>query len=98
MIRLLQREYIVKDPYAVEYGEALVRQMMITASRGMRLYQKAAEEPAGLYQEFQDLRLKMLSHYEKDWTTEKLCQMANMEKASFILIINSFSAAPRTAI
>lgn len=94
----MQREYIVKDPYAVEYEEALVRQMMITASRGMRLYKKAAEEPAGLYQEFQELRLKMLSHYEKDWTTEKLCQMANMEKASFILIINSFLAAPRTAI
>ncbi len=55
----------MKDPYAVEYEEALVRQMMITASRGMRLYQKAAEEPAGLYQEFQELRLKMLSHYEK---------------------------------
>lgn len=50
LIRLLQREYIVKDPYAVEYEEALVRQMMITASRGMRLYKKAAEEPAGLYQ------------------------------------------------
>ena len=39
LIRLLQREYIVKDPYAVEYEEALVRQMMIMASRGMRLYQ-----------------------------------------------------------
>ena len=64
LIRLLQREYIVKDPYAVEYEEALVRQMMITASRGMRLYKKAAEEPAGLYQEFQELRLKMLSHYK----------------------------------
>lgn len=47
----------MKDPYAVEYEEALVRQM-ITASRGMRLqHQKAAEEPAGLYQEFQELRL-----------------------------------------
>ena len=29
LIRLQQREYIVKDPYAVEYEEALVRQMMI---------------------------------------------------------------------
>ena len=37
LIRLQQREYIVKDPYAVEYEEALVRQMMIMASRGMRL-------------------------------------------------------------
>ena len=97
LIRLLQREYIVKDPYAVEYEEALVRQMMITASRGMRLYQKAAEEPAGLYQEFQELRLKMLSHYEKDWTTEKLCQMANMEKSQFYSYYKQFfSSTPHS--
>jgi len=87
----------VKDPYAVEYEEALVRQMMITASRGMRLYQKAAEEPAGLYQEFQELRLKMLSHYEKDWTTEKLCQMANMEKSQFYSYYKQFfSSTPHS--
>lgn len=97
LIRLLQREYIVKDPYAVEYEEALVRQMMITASRGMRLYKKAAEEPAGLYQEFQELRLKMLSHYEKDWTTEKLCQMANMEKSQFYSYYKQFfSSTPHS--
>ena len=97
LIRLLQREYIVKDPYAVEYEEALVHQMMITASRGMRLYQKAAEEPAGLYQEFQELRLKMLSHYEKDWTTEKLCQMANMEKSQFYSYYKQFfSSTPHS--
>ena len=96
LIRLLQREYIVKDPYAVEYEEALVRQMMITASRGMRLYKKAAEEPAGLYQEFQELRLKMLSHYEKDWTTEKLCQMANMEKSQFYSINEQISNFAQT--
>lgn len=97
LIRLLQREYIVKDPYAVEYEEALVRQVMITASRGMRLYQKAAEEPAGLYQEFQELRLKMLSHYEKGWTTEKLCQMANMEKSQFYSYYKQFfSSTPHS--
>ena len=87
----------MKDPYAVEYEEALVRQMMITASRGMRLYKKAAEEPAGLYQEFQGLRLKMLSHYEKDWTTEKLCQMANMEKSQFYSYYKQFfSSTPHS--
>ena len=97
LIRLQQREYIVKDPYAVEYEEALVRQMMITASRGMRLYQQTAEEPAGLYQEFQELRLAMLSHYEEEWTTEKLCQMANMEKSQFYSYYKQFfSSTPHS--
>ncbi len=96
-IRRLQREYIGKDPYAAEYEEALVRQMMITASRGMRLYQKKAEEPAGLYREFQELRLAMLSHYEEEWTTEKLCQMANMEKSQFYSYYKQFfSSTPHT--
>ena len=70
-IRCLQREYITKDPYAAEYEETLVRQMLITASRGMLLHRKAAAEPEGLYREFQELRLAMLSHYEKEWTMEK---------------------------
>ena len=97
LIRLQQREYIVKDPYAVEYEEALVRQMMIMASRGMRLYQQTAEEPAGLYQEFQELRLAMLSHYEEEWTTEKLCQMANMEKSQFYSYYKQFfSSTPHS--
>lgn len=97
LIRLQQREYIVKDPYAVEYEEALVRQMMIMASRGMRLYQQTAEEPAGLYQEFQELRLAMLSHYEEEWTTEKLCQMTNMEKSQFYSYYKQFfSSTPHS--
>ena len=82
-IRCLQREYITKDPYAAEYEETLVRQMLITASRGMLLHRKAAAEPEGLYREFQELRLAMLSHYEKEWTMEKLCERANMEKSQF---------------
>lgn len=72
--------------------------MLITASRGMLLHRKAAAEPEGLYREFQELRLAMLSHYEKEWTMEKLCERANMEKASFIPIIKSFSAAHRIMI
>lgn len=88
-IRRLQREYITKDPYAAEYEETLVRQMLITASRGMRLHQKTAE-PEGLYREFQELRLDMLSHYEKEWTIEKLCEMANMEKSQFYSYYKKF--------
>ena len=89
-IRCLQREYITKDPYAAEYEETLVRQMLITASRGMLLHRKAAAEPEGLYREFQELRLAMLSHYEKEWTMEKLCERANMEKSQFYSYYKKF--------
>ena len=57
----------------------------------------ASSDVAGLYQEFQELRLKMLSHYEKDWTTEKLCQMANMEKSQFYSYYKQFfSSTPHS--
>ena len=59
--------------------------------------QQTAEEPAGLYQEFQELRLAMLSHYEEEWTTEKLCQMANMEKSQFYSYYKQFfSSTPHS--
>lgn len=39
----------------------------------------------------------MLSHYEKDWTTEKLCQMANMEKSQFYSYYKQFfSSTPHS--
>ena len=58
---------------------------------------QTAEEPAGLYQEFQELRLAMLSHYEEEWTTENLCQMANMEKSQFYSYYKQFfSSTPHS--
>ena len=39
----------------------------------------------------------MLSHYEKEWTTEKLCQMANMEKSQFYSYYKQFfSSTPHS--
>ena len=64
--------------------------MLITASRGMLLHRKAAAELEGLYREFQELRLAMLSHYEKEWTMEKLCERANMEKSQFYSYYKKF--------
>ena len=63
--------------------------MLIAASRGLQLHQKTTESE-GLYREFQELRLAMLSHYEKEWTMEKLCERANMEKSQFYSYYKKF--------
>ena len=99
LIRLLQREYIVKDPYAVEYEEALVRQMMITASRGMRLYQKAAEEPAGLYQEFLEHNISVVAANKaaasSDYATyQKLKSTARKRGVKFLFETNVGAGLP----
>ena len=99
LIRLLQREYIVKDPYAVEYEEALVRQMMITASRGMRLYKKAAEEPAGLYQEFLEHNISVVAANKaaasSDYATyQKLKSTARKRGVKFLFETNVGAGLP----
>ena len=39
----------------------------------------------------------MLSHYEEEWTTEKLCQMANMEKSQIYSYYKQFfSSTPHS--
>lgn len=47
-------------------------------------------EEEGLYRDFQALRMEMLRHYEKHWTTEQLCNRINLEKSQFYAYYRQF--------
>ena len=47
-------------------------------------------EEEGLYRDFQALRMEMLRHYEKHWTTEQLCNQINLEKSQFYAYYRQF--------
>ena len=57
---------VAKDPYAVEYEEATGCQMMITASREVRLYTKAvADDRPDCIRNSRSCAARCWSHYEK---------------------------------
>lgn len=75
---------------------ALICQLLVTAARGLEKGQRHNPEEEGLYRDFQALRMEMLRHYEKHWTTEQLCNQINWKKVSSTLITGSFFTVPHT--
>lgn len=63
---------------------------MITATRELRSTDAGSSSDSELYSLFQKIRLEMLTNYEKPWTTEKLCAMANLEKSQFYSCYRNF--------
>ena len=68
---------------------ALICQLLVTAARGLEKGQRHNPEE-GLYRDFQALRMEMLRHYEKHWTTEQLCNQINLEKSQFYAYYRQF--------
>ena len=69
---------------------ALICQLLVTAARGLEKGQRHNPEEEGLYRDFQALRMEMLRHYEKHWTTEQLCNQINLEKSQFYAYYRQF--------
>lgn len=89
-IRKLQHEYLAKEAFSRDYEYALLCQLMITATRELRSTDAGSSSDSELYSLFQKIRLEMLTNYEKPWTTEKLCAMANLEKSQFYSCYRNF--------
>lgn len=89
-IQELQTEYITKGLQTEAMCDILIQQILILAARGEqgRVIRNRGEE--SLYQSFQQLRLEMLCHYEKPWTTEELCRSVNLEKSQFYAVYKKY--------
>ena len=90
IIRQLQQEYITRGSHTEAMQGALICQLLVTAARGLEEGQRHNPEEEGLYQNFQALRMEMLRHYEKHWTTEQLCNRINLEKSQFYAYYKKF--------
>lgn len=89
-IQKLQHEYLNREVFSRDYEYALLCQLMITASRELRSTDTSKSSDSELCSLFQKIRLEMLTNYEKPWTTEKLCAMANLEKSQFYSCYRNF--------
>ena len=79
-----------REVFSRDYEYALLCQLMITASRELRSTDTGKSADSELCSLFQKIRLEMLTNYEKPWTTEKLCAMANLEKSQFYSCYRNF--------
>ena len=96
-IRSVQMEYFSLAEYRDEYIHCLISQMFISISRDLLHRADRKEDGENLYLLFQNLRLKMLSNCQEEWTIERLCQEVNLEKSQFYVYYHHFfSTTPKT--
>lgn len=68
--------------------------MFISISRDLLHRADRKEDGENLYLLFQNLRLKMLSNCQEEWTIERLCQEVNLEKEPSFMFITTISFPP----
>ena len=96
-IRSVQMEYFSLAEYRDEYIHCLISQMFISISRDLLHRADRKEDGENLYLLFQNLRRKMLSNCQEEWTIERLCQEVNLEKSQFYVYYHHFfSTTPKT--
>ena len=92
-------QYFSLAEYRDEYIHCLISQMFISISRDLLHRADRKEDGENLYLLFQNLRLKMLSNCQEEWTIERLCQEVNLEKSQFYVYYHHFfSTTPKLSL
>lgn len=82
LIKQINLEHIQKSRYYSDKTNALMEQLLIDLLRDVHnsssdLYNST------LYEKFQRIRLELISRCEYDWSGDKMCELAGMEKSQF---------------
>lgn len=91
----IQTEFFSSAKHKHEMIDSLLRQLLIESSRQLEVTDQEIENSA-LYDSFKQLRLKLLTQCEKNWTVSQLCQTVHLEKSQFYTYYERFfSISPK---
>ena len=91
LIRQIQQEYLSKLPYFQERCRIFTEEIFILLSRSLSQKTELVDrEVSEIKEEFQRLRLKMLSSCEEDWNVERLCRESSLSKSQFFAYYKRF--------
>jgi AraC-like DNA-binding protein len=89
LLRDIHIESIHKTIHYERKLDCLVEQILIELSRDI-YHTESYMHNTSIFLKFLDIRLHLISRCQKDWTTEKICILANMEKSQFYKYYFSF--------
>ena len=90
-LRLLQEEYLSRQLYYEDRCRILTEELFLFLSRNLVSETKDTDrETSELKEEFQRLRLRMLSSCEEDWSVERLCWESSLSKSQFFAWYKKF--------
>lgn len=84
LLQEIQQEYLSRNLYWENRLRCLTEELFLLLARSLQhpSYKHLLQD-SDLLELFQNLRLTMLKTCEKDWSIQRLCQEANMEKSQF---------------
>ncbi len=83
-------EYLTKDLHYERKIDALLKLLFIAVSRHLDKVSQHHGEDLPLFLEFQNARLQILWHCDREWSTEQMCRMVNLGKSQFFSYYRKF--------
>lgn len=89
-IRRIQIEFFSEERHSDLLLDSFMKQMFITIERELYHSEKNPNIDSTLKEEFRTARLEILTHSEKDWTTESMSELVHIGKSQFFYYYKLF--------
>jgi AraC-like DNA-binding protein len=76
-------EYMMKDDYYQVHIDATIQQLFVHLAREIYQSEKSKCYEEGLYKQFHEARIQILTNIEKDWTIDSMASLTNLGKSQF---------------
>jgi AraC-like DNA-binding protein len=90
LIKEVSIEYITKNIYYEQKLNTLMEQLFISISRQLHTVSLQHGNDLTLFEQFQQVRLQMLTNCETQWNIEQMCKLINLEKSQFFAYYSRF--------
>lgn len=98
-IRRIQIEFFSEEEHSDLLLDSFMKQMFITIARELYHSEKNPNIDSTLKEQFQSARLEILTHSEKEWTTESMAALVHIGKSQFFYYYKLFfNNSPRAEL
>lgn len=90
VLRNIYVESVLKQDHYLEQIDLLMRQLFILFSRQLHSYPDNAEISADFYETFRKARIEILTHIDREWSTDSMAALTNLGTSQFYHYYNLF--------
>ncbi|MCM1121677.1 MAG: AraC family transcriptional regulator [Eubacterium sp.] len=83
LLKNIYVESVGKQAHYPEQIDKLMHLLFILFSRQLRAYPKEAGIPVDLYEQFQKARIEILTHIDREWTSDNMAALTNLGTSQF---------------
>lgn len=90
LLQFIYVESVGKQEHYEEQIDHLMHLLFILFSRQLHTYPKSVSLPADLYEQFNQARIEILTHIDKEWNVDSMAALTNLGTSQFYSYYNLF--------